>query len=409
MIKAIQHFITGGGAFCSMFLMVILSGSAIAQNTKMLLLGDSITQGFNAGQSGPYSGFRDDLYSKLVSQEVSFDFVGGLSEGSFADPDHEGHDGFTAPQIDNNINDYLSSSFLPGDSKMVLLHIGTNDIATGVTPATIMTSITSIVDKIYQFDNATKIMVSGITPRTDAKNAETGTLNDLIHVLVESKKDDNYEIFYVGHYEVFLTLTNWENTHMSDAIHPNDAGYTLMASAYFNAITTALNGNASEVTDNFTRPDLEPTWTATSDISIINGELANTATDSTWNHLAVYVQERNPDRVSFEYGSGADFDGISNVGLALRLDNPTSTASGYLVWFDGNNVDLWTIENGVPSQAVTITSTSLLAPQAGDVMKVVLGSSPSSHFFDLYINDVLYGRVEDNDYKGARPLIIQVS
>ena len=75
---------------------------------RIMPLGDSITRGIN-GSSTP-GGYRDDLKNMLTDEYVESDFVGSLSDGSFSDPQHEGHDGATVDYIYNNVASLVSSA-----------------------------------------------------------------------------------------------------------------------------------------------------------------------------------------------------------------------------------------------------------------------------------------------------------
>ena len=80
----------------------LFSGQAAAQ-TKIMLLGNSITQGVqnNSPDDVNDEGYRKPLYDLLTAESVSFDFVGSLSSGSVVgfDPDHEGHRGWMADEM----------------------------------------------------------------------------------------------------------------------------------------------------------------------------------------------------------------------------------------------------------------------------------------------------------------------
>ena len=62
-------------------------------------LGDSITRGW-FGSVGHW-GYRKPLYDNLSREGFNFDFVGSYVDGSFPDPNHEGHDGWRADEILN--------------------------------------------------------------------------------------------------------------------------------------------------------------------------------------------------------------------------------------------------------------------------------------------------------------------
>ncbi|MDZ7375928.1 MAG: GDSL-type esterase/lipase family protein, partial [candidate division KSB1 bacterium] len=130
------------------------------QTYKVMPLGDSITRGV-VGSSTP-GGYRDDLKQKLSDEYVNTDFVGSLSDGSFSDPQHEGHDGANVEYVNNNVVSWVTNA----SPNFVLLNIGTNDL--GFTPVeTIADKINSICDKIYSVNSGITIFLSSILPRGD--------------------------------------------------------------------------------------------------------------------------------------------------------------------------------------------------------------------------------------------------
>ena len=58
--------------------------SAAAATTRIMPLGDSITDGWNVA-----GGYRISLFSRLTQANYGFDFVGSMDNGPQADTDHE--------------------------------------------------------------------------------------------------------------------------------------------------------------------------------------------------------------------------------------------------------------------------------------------------------------------------------
>jgi len=75
---------------------------------KIMPVGDSCTEGMGGGEMGSY---RTELYRLLTQAGLSIDFVGSQRSGpsSLPDKDHEGHSGWTIPQIASNINNWLNT------------------------------------------------------------------------------------------------------------------------------------------------------------------------------------------------------------------------------------------------------------------------------------------------------------
>jgi lysophospholipase L1-like esterase len=153
------------------------------------------------------------------------------------------------------------------------------------------------------------------------------------------------------------------------------------------------------VLDNFNRSDLGSNWVADPEYKIVNNELANTSTVSDWDFLAVYAKLSNPSQASFTWGASANQAGIDEGGFALRLNNASPTASGYLLWrhTTSNKIDLWTIENGRPGRGIGQTTALLSPPQAGATFKVIMSSDESGHHFDCFLNGEFDGRITDTN------------
>ncbi|MFQ5649774.1 MAG: Ig-like domain-containing protein [bacterium] len=361
---------------------------------KIMPLGNSITRGVTGSTDN--AGYRNDLAQLLIGEGIFFDFVGSLVDGTGFDPSHEGHDGFRADQILQNINTYLNNS----NPDMVILHIGTNDISNDQTSVSTRDDIAGIIDAIHAFDPSIKIILSSIVPRDDEKDAQTTTLNNLVEALFYTKRDDEgRNLFYAGANEIFKQNPTWQTDYLSDNVHPTDAGYNIMGEVFFNAVMVAFNSTTTEVTDNFERSSLGMTWDADPEYVIQNGDLANTATSggTDWEQMATYKAIKNPTSVAVQWAADVDNAGLTEAGLALLLDAPSRTADGYLAWITpgDNQLHLWTIRNGVTDQDQLVVNPQSQAspPAAGSVLRVDVAVSLSNLQFDYYVNDIFAGSV----------------
>ena len=219
------------------FIPIILIYQICFSQGKIMPLGNSITMGISSNY--PYTGYRDDLYNLLINDGLNFDFVGSLQNGDpfQFDVDHEGHSGCRAQDINANINVWLNDS----SPNVVLLHIGTNDISANESNQDNINEIESIINKIYNYNSQTTILLCSIIPRKDDKNNKTIELNVLINQLVNQKIGEGYNIYYVDQYSAFTSNGNWQNEYMSDYLHPNDDGYYLMAVTFFNVLANIFN------------------------------------------------------------------------------------------------------------------------------------------------------------------------
>jgi lysophospholipase L1-like esterase len=209
------------------------STESIGQDeTKIMLLGDSITEGLIG--SDPAGGFRDDLASMLDFVGANYDLVGTLSHGSGFDSDHEGHGGYRVEMI----LAYIDSFLVENDPEIVLIHLGTNDVSSGQHPSGIITEIDSLLQVIYDYRYSMIVHISAIIPRTDYKDSFTTQLNQEISDRVDAWRISGAAIKLVDHNTTFKNNPNWENDYMVDYLHPNDTGYALMGQTYFDSLIT---------------------------------------------------------------------------------------------------------------------------------------------------------------------------
>ncbi len=383
------------GVGLSMTLLFFTLSAMYAAPIKIIPLGDSITRGVG-GSGATFEGYRDDLDALLSTEQVDFDFVGSLSDGNGFDSDHEGHGGFRADQLLNQIEAYLSANH----PDLVILHIGTNDISNDQTPESTANEISNILDAIHSFDRNVKVILASLVPRTDGKDNSTNILNSLLEMLVQTKASDGVRIFYAPMNEIYKCNPDWAADYLSaDGIHPNDTGYNVMARVWVNTVTTALNATTSvRVTDNFERSQLGITWDADPEMVIDGGDLANTATTGAtkWQYTATFKGARNPTSVALRWSTSSNSEGINDGGLALLLDSPTKDASGYLAWITttDNMLRLWTITNGSADHDFNLEMASAAPlPGPGDNFRVNFSRVQNDLEFEYFVDDHFAGKI----------------
>jgi lysophospholipase L1-like esterase len=159
------------------------------------------------------------------------DFVGSQSNGpaELGDKDHEGHSGWRIDQIDAKINAWMDS-YQP---KIVLLHIGTNDIAQSYDMTNAPSRLSGLIDKICaKLPTGGKLYVATIIPLSFGS---VTSFNLRIAEVVENKANGGKPVYLV---EMYSALTTAD---LADGVHPNRAGYNKMADVWFRAIRNDLN------------------------------------------------------------------------------------------------------------------------------------------------------------------------
>jgi len=237
MVYSVKRGMFVGVLILCTFILIINSGDALGQTYKIMPLGDSITKGVIIGNPADVTGYRDDLQALLTAESITYDFVGSLNDGGFPDNNHEGHEGFTADSLANNITGYMGLN-----PDVVILHIGTNDITLAHNNDTTLVEINRVISQIGP---SRKIVICSLLPRWDrsAKNDSTTQLSNGIKNLYFEKLGSGYKVYYAGLNEVFKTYADWNtNTYYSDGVHLNSNGYNLMSRVIYTAVMNALRG-----------------------------------------------------------------------------------------------------------------------------------------------------------------------
>ncbi len=290
------------------FALLLLPRIAHAQTFRFMPIGDSITNGQSAEP-----GFRDDLHALLNAEPgLTFNFVG--STGS---PPYQGH--FLGGR---EIEDFYPSSFgygwgngtfdttpdmaAPNTPQVVAIHLGTNDLNSQLPPyvpysfdhgqtftRSHMGELADYLRFLLQWQDGTlgndlsHIVLSMIIPM-QGRSQDIKQFADGIVAMTEDFGEgivmgDPVPIALADHYHRFLTNPNLftfgPGDWMTDALHPNDAGYDQMADVYHGAIVAAVTDTTAPspiidlqvVSADTTRVVL--TWTAVGDDNLLGRAL----------------------------------------------------------------------------------------------------------------------------------------
>jgi lysophospholipase L1-like esterase len=116
---------------------------------------------------------------------------------------------------------------------VILLLIGTNDILEdSMTPAA---DLDSLIDQIYSQLPGVSLVVSTLPPLGSPKNQEVIAYNSFIPGIVSDHASQGRQIDYVDIYSVMST------SDLVDGIHPGSAGYSKMATVWFNKLMEILS------------------------------------------------------------------------------------------------------------------------------------------------------------------------
>jgi lysophospholipase L1-like esterase len=225
----------------------LLVAPARAQKTqpaplRIMPIGDSITEGGDGT-----GGFRRPLFDKLTAAWGMPNFVGSRNmrqsdPAEFVEHDEDGYSAYRIEQITSGkgfwhappIEDRLKA----WDPAIVTIHAGTNDAQQAYRYAGVIGRLDDMVSRIVAFNPEIHIFLAQIIPANPPASETTQMyiqgLNAQIPALVERHRALGHRVYLVDLYTPMLDHPN------PDGIHPDAAGYAVMADVWFQAIMAAL-------------------------------------------------------------------------------------------------------------------------------------------------------------------------
>ncbi|MQY15226.1 hypothetical protein SRB5_54050 [Streptomyces sp. RB5] len=195
---------------------------------RLLPLGDSITYGLGASDSG---GYRGELWRVLEGEGGRVDFVGSVRSGRAGDPDHEGHPGWRIDQIDRLATACTVARYRPN---VVTLHIGTNDMNHAYDVGRAPARLHTLIDDIFRAAPRTTVLVATLVPSVDPLvNARIRHFNSQIPGIVA-------ELEREGKYVRTVDMSAVTPADLHDWLHPGSAGYRKVAAAFVAGIHAAI-------------------------------------------------------------------------------------------------------------------------------------------------------------------------
>lgn len=204
---------------------------AEALAVRIMPLGDSITSSVD----GQYS-YRYFLWHLLLDAGYSVDFVGtltGVYKGEPLDDDfdqnHEGHSGFRAQEILDELDTWLNDIGTPPD--VVLIHLGTVDMVMGDSVSLTISELGQIIDMLRLRNSKVKILLAQIIPTTNSEwRQRIILLNAQIPGLAKIKSNHISPVRVVDQYTGFDPVVDtW------DGVHPDASGEIKIAARWFAA------------------------------------------------------------------------------------------------------------------------------------------------------------------------------
>ncbi len=166
--------------------------------------------------------------------------------------------------------------------------------------------------------------------------------------------------------------------------------------AFLAFMAPRLEAQTATLTDNFERTDLGSDWAADASYRIVSGTLDNTDVDPAWKYYGIFLPLTNPTEISYKYATTGNIEGANSGGVIMHYDQALQT--GYFILRRYGDLTLHPIIGGIIKRdEILIASVppTQPSPKPGDVIKVVATKDGSGHHFNLYINNVLDGRLTD--------------
>jgi len=232
----------------------LIQGSMCAQGVRTLRImcvGDGITVGYtdNPSWTIPFEfGYRSGLYSRLMTNAYSVQFVGSSPEpwnGNFGLPtntpspdlrslDQDHHNGYAGLSTAGALGSM--ALWLAADGPdVVLLMVGTDD--SNIPTAT--SNVTSVVQTIIAKSQAA-VIVAQIPPSINYSQFVIDYNRFIRETLVASYQSYGNRVTTVDQYTNFLANGAIDPTLFASGLHPNNVAYDRMAQTWYNGIQSVL-------------------------------------------------------------------------------------------------------------------------------------------------------------------------
>jgi lysophospholipase L1-like esterase len=201
------------------FLATICCGQKeVVAAEKFVCIGDSITAGGTRESIGDQDGSQIGGYEPTLARLL---IASGRNDALVL---NYGHPGETSGDGEERLQGILDREH----PAWVLVMEGTNDLW-WIDTGSVMVNLASMVNKSRN-SGATPVLAT-ITPDTDAGDQKPiPELNDLIRGWTNENN-----VLLADQYAA--VAVNWDNLHIGDGLHPNQAGYDILAQTWFDAIT----------------------------------------------------------------------------------------------------------------------------------------------------------------------------
>jgi hypothetical protein len=208
---------------------------------KILPLGASRVEGARP----EFESFRYELWKDLKENDWTFDFIGTQSDNASYtafnsenfDINHEGRGSWTSGEILSGLNGWLSQT---GSPDIVLFSSpGGNDILNGQDYNQTISNVNAIIDALQANNSNVTIIIEQLAPgrsdfmTTELTNAFNQMLQDVL-TIAANQTTTTSQVIAVD------MSTGFNDTHLADELHYNEAGAEFIATRYYNVLINVL-------------------------------------------------------------------------------------------------------------------------------------------------------------------------
>lgn len=198
------------------------------KDISILPIGTSITFGIGSSEG---NGYRKVLFEKLMAQGWKVAMLGSQQNGTFSQPSCEAYPGKAISFFYDSVvtrSAHLKPNF-------ILLEVGVNDMSYPIDPEHAILRMSNLVDKLVTTFPSAHLVIGTVPPIWTNRTLD---FNKDLAGLVNIKQAQGMKVHLCDLFQQGIGINE-----VPDAVHPNDAGYIKMASAWYNAIVTITKGD----------------------------------------------------------------------------------------------------------------------------------------------------------------------
>lgn len=202
-----------------LLLFLFSSASVFAEELRVMPVGDSLTVGVGGG-------YRYYLKDKLQKSNIKIKYVGEVNVRN----SNKAHTAYVGKRV-SYIRRVLPSAIIKHRPDLILLMIGTNDVASGISPRKYAKELLSLLEEVWELDPDIKVFLSEL-PKLKNQNHLVRHFNKNIRGIVEILRERKYPIFLVqGANEI-------PKSYFVDGVHLSRVGYRKLALYWYETITS---------------------------------------------------------------------------------------------------------------------------------------------------------------------------